>query len=148
MFLKPSFFGVICVTIVFEQRVYSETRKVLHNSLSIVLMVMMINVNNSRAVLLIESISSPAGAALKFSSNEKYVIHTGDEDAAQLFTASRESTPLVTLSRIICALQLTQIPLNPLHDWVFGSQANQCDFQLAKDKRIEVSERYFRIHYN
>lgn len=109
----------------------------------------MFSVNLATTVLLIESKNSPAEDALKLPSNEQYVLDSVVEDATQHLPASREGTPFIAPSRVICALLLTHKPFDPLDGWVFGSDEEHCDFQLATtSKRTGVSGRHFRIHYN
>ncbi len=109
----------------------------------------MISINLATTVLLIESKNSPAETALQLSSNEDYVVNSIVEDAPQHLPASREGTPLVAPSSVICALLLSHKPFDPLEGWVFGSDEERCDFQLATaSKRTGVSGRHFRIHYN
>ncbi|KAL9109714.1 MAG: hypothetical protein Q9187_008128 [Circinaria calcarea] len=109
----------------------------------------MLNVNLATTVLLIESRNSPAEAALLLPSNEDYVVNPVVEDATQHSPASREGTPFIALSSVICALLLSHKPFDPLEGWVFGSDEERCDFLLATtSKRTGVSGRHFRIHYN
>jgi len=108
----------------------------------------MIDVDYTTIVLIIESLNSDAGKALSLPSNEEYVFKQVTDGGPRISPASREGTPFVTPSKVVCAIHLTQKPYDPLDGWVFGSDEDCCDIQLSASKRAGVSGRHFRIHFN
>ena len=110
----------------------------------------MSNLNLATTVLVIESRNSLAETALALPSNERYVVSSFvKEDALQYQPDDREGTPYIQPSMLSSALEIHHKPHDPLDGWVFGSDAERCDFQLAVDHESSgVSRRHFRIHHN
>ena len=107
------------------------------------------NVNYTTVILILESMNSFAEAALDLPSNEDYIIKPVSVDnIPKSSPASREGTPFISPSKVICAIHLTQKPYDPIDGWVFGSEEDRCDFQLSASKKAGVSGRHFRIHFN
>lgn len=108
----------------------------------------MVNVDLATTVLLIESKNSPAEAALELPRNGGFVVQPDVEETPQALSAGREETPFINSAKAVCALLLTDKLREPFI-WVFGSNLEKCDFQLATtSKGTGVSGRHFCITYN
>lgn len=102
----------------------------------------MINVDPATTVLLVESRNALAEAALG-----NFVVRPNVEENPPALSTCREETPFLSSARTVCALLLTDKLREPLI-WIFGSDPEVSDFQLATDKVTGVSGRHFCITYN
>jgi hypothetical protein len=109
----------------------------------------MSDIDYTTVVLTIESTDRDTEKALNdLPSNEEYRVEPVAEGVPLFTPASREGTPLITPSKALYAIHLTQKPFDPSNGWVFGSEENGCDFQLSTNNKGGVSSRHFRINFN
>ena len=104
--------------------------------------------NKEDALLVIKPANDLSREALHITTNERFLVLEDVYSHGEKASGSRESTPATGKVEECLVVHLHTCARDPLDGWVCGSDEDQCDLLLDRDRRHGVSGVAFTIRIN